>query len=619
MSFWQELGRRKLTEWRLDDSAKEIEGYWSAGSVKGLGPRLELRSDSITDGECVAKGVVVAVNRLDDLRKLDKAALLDRAFCESKDGPTLACAAYCDLKRQRYVYWFGFPARVLEPPVRRGASGLLSEIVSIEELTVAYRCMCWFFARLDLGGKVIATGPLEHMTADDLVCCVDPAAGEEPGWPAREAVARAVEATRGVERLRLALLRGDGKEPGPDSRWIEVFVTPGCVAKGLTGWELNTAGRPGPRSVELGQLTDPAELAAQASALNLHLMRWRLLPELKLDVLAQTRCLLIGAGTLGCNVARMLAGWGVRHITFVDYGRVSYSNPARQPLYTVADCAANRHKAEAAAEAMASIAPASDASYRGVVMQVPMPGRALEEGTSRRDFEELHNLVHTHDAIFILTDTREARWLPTVLALAAPNRPTILNVALGLDSFVVLRHGASDETGDRLGCYFCNDVAAPGDSSRDLTLDQQCTVSRPGLAPMASAIAVELLVALLHHPQKHNAPADPAIPIHHPAVDDQRPLGILPHSIRGFLSHFATMLPAATPFVKCAACSDPILRQFDYRQPDKAFEFLTQVAQDPTVIEHVSGLTEFQRDIDPDSFLVDDDDDLTTASSNDVS
>ena len=42
---------------------------------------------------------------------------------------------------------------------------------------------------------------------------------------------------------------------------------------------------------------------------------------------AATRCLLLGAGTLGCSVARTLLGWGVRRITFVDNSRVAYSNP----------------------------------------------------------------------------------------------------------------------------------------------------------------------------------------------------------------------------------------------------------------------------------------------------
>lgn len=55
---------------------------------------------------------------------------------------------------------------------------------------------------------------------------------------------------------------------------------------------------------------DPADkigrLADQAVDLNLKLMRWRIMPSLELDKISSTRCLLLGAGTLGCYVARAL-------------------------------------------------------------------------------------------------------------------------------------------------------------------------------------------------------------------------------------------------------------------------------------------------------------------------
>lgn len=61
--------------------------------------------------------------------------------------------------------------------------------------------------------------------------------------------------------------------------------------------------------------------------LNLRLMRWRAVPSLDVGSLSSQRCLLLGAGTLGCSVARTLLGWGVRRLTLVDNARVSFSNP----------------------------------------------------------------------------------------------------------------------------------------------------------------------------------------------------------------------------------------------------------------------------------------------------
>jgi len=86
----------------------------------------------------------------------------------------------------------------------------------------------------------------------------------------------------------------------------------------------------------------------------------------------------VGAGTLGCAVARTLMGWGVRGITFVDDSRVAFSNPVRQSLFEYADCLdGGKPKAEAAAAAVRRVFPSSAA--RGVRMRVPMPGHPLSE------------------------------------------------------------------------------------------------------------------------------------------------------------------------------------------------------------------------------------------------
>jgi ubiquitin-like modifier-activating enzyme ATG7 len=242
-----------------------------------------------------------------------------------------------------------------------------------------------------------------------------------------------------------------------------------------------------------------------------------------------------------------------------------------------------------------------------------------------QDVELLSSLMASHDVTFLLTDTRESRWLPTLIAAA--NDTLLINSALGMDTYLIQRHGGaplqtdtttttavtaaatnvaavnkaagdttasdSSDSGDavqhstaagadvsehlqttadstttttttatagtgtaaavsktdnstdsnsnnnsnscRLGCYFCSDVVAPENSQLNRTLDQQCTVTRPGLAPIAAALAVELMVAVLHHPLQHHAPADSNLTGSEAVGGDSsssKPLGLLPHQVR---------------------------------------------------------------------------------------
>lgn len=85
----------------------------------------------------------------------------------------------------------------------------------------------------------------------------------------------------------------------------------------------------------------------------------------------------------------------------------------------------------------------------------------LDAQQTRAEFETLQKLIDDHDVVFLLMDTRESRWLPTVMGKAAGK--IVMNAALGFDSYVVMRHGVAAEENRpaELGCYFCNDVVAP--------------------------------------------------------------------------------------------------------------------------------------------------------------
>lgn len=123
------------------------------------------------------------------------------------------------------------------------------------------------------------------------------------------------------------------------------------------GWERNELNKMLPRMANMADSMNPDRLANSSVVLNLKLMKWRLMPTLNLDRIADTRCLLMGAGTLGCAVARNLVAWGVKHLTFVDNGKVSYSNPVRQSLFVFSDALQAVEKAPMAAQRLSQICP----------------------------------------------------------------------------------------------------------------------------------------------------------------------------------------------------------------------------------------------------------------------
>lgn len=306
---------------------------------------------------------------------------------------------------------------------------------------------------------------------DRYVAFVDPSTyAEGPGWPLRNLLVLIRHRFR-LNKVKILCYR-DMWSRRHEARSLILPLEMDPVDKmeladmpKVTGWERSRNGKLQAQQANLGEYMDPARLADSSVDLNLKLMKWRLAPDLDLDLIKNTKCLLLGAGTLGGYVSRNLLGWGVRKVTFVDYGRVSYSNPVRQPLFEFDDCVdGGKPKAAQAAQMLKRIYPGVDS--QGHSLSVPMLGHPFtDEGRTKGDFEKLQSLIQEHDVIFLLMDTRESRWLPTVMGKAAGK--IVMNAALGFDSYVVMRHG-SENSGDgaaSLGCYFCNDVVAPADVS----------------------------------------------------------------------------------------------------------------------------------------------------------
>ncbi|KAJ1961540.1 Autophagy protein 7, partial [Dipsacomyces acuminosporus] len=615
---------------QADAGAQGASAGYSAPS-SSLGPRVTVN------------GHLHNTNTIEDFKKADKGNLLRSAGAEILDDITSGRAtekpellwpflllSFADLKKYRFCHWFAFPAITADPPDTVVSAIPASRFVSQQQSEP--ESLGAAFAQFSTQGKSSCGAFLAkfgHLTewelffgsasdaADEgsgipLLGFVDPSShSARPGWPLRNLLTWLRHCHPDVSRIRILCLRdgllssAGGAEPQYESIVLDVAVTP---QSGLTsvsqvsGWERNDKQKLAPRIADLSSAMDPVRLAESALDLNLQLMRWRLAPSIDLNKIAETKALLVGAGTLGAYTARALLGWGVRKITFIDSGRVSFSNPPRQPLYTFADAlGGGRPKAEAAAESMRQIFPSVDTT--GVQLSIPMPGHTIskaESESTRSAVCKLEELVASHDVVFLLTDSRESRWLPTMLG--ALHKKIVVCVALGFDSYVAMRHGVytaddafeesegSSESGaqhTRLGCYFCNDVVAPTDSLSDRTLDQQCTVTRPGLAPIASGTAVELLTTILQHPLGGQAPAPAAASSTHvqgadtSSAADNGVFGVPEHQIRGYLTGFRQHAIVGHASDMCTACSPRVLRA--YRE--HGYEFLLRVFNNTLVAE----------------------------------
>lgn len=646
--FWYKLADIKLHIDKLVDSAKNVYAFVTNFERSKLLVEVDCTSfnseQTISSSYLNCHGILLNKNTIEEFKGTDKNDLLKRTsdnymkqlLSKDKLGHSseiffFILFSYADFKAHKYYYWFAFPALrdvVYSCPKEQQllSSHFPDDLLDRfkEQMQAFQRMAAELVFLYDISNNAILklSDLVCHNHKEDnfkdinldntYICCEDRSVDENPSWFLRQLLGYLVFTCPQLadKDIKFICLR----QTLQTSVVLHVTIpgTDYSIESSLwTGWEANENGKLVPRLADMSNVMDPQILAERSITLNLTLMKWRLLPNLDLDVISRTKFLLLGAGTLGCGVARSLLAWGAQNISFVDCGNVSLSNPVRQSLYIYDDAMnGGKPKAATAAQRLKQINPCVKST--GYCVKIPMPGHPIGDSQleeTNEALDKLENLIKEHDVIFLLTDSRESRWLPTMLA-AYYGKITI-NAALGFDSFLVMRHGNQSSTcvpqsvevkgynevpGSRLGCYFCNDVVAPGNSLKDRTLDQQCTVTRPAVACIASALAVELTVSLLQNEARDGAPAYYKTSNAADNVEDipEGILGIIPHSIRGNINAFNYLVTATERFSQCIACSKQILDQFDR---DKR-KFVIDALNSAKNLEDISGISNLTCDVD---------------------
>lgn len=532
-SFFSKVSELKLEQLKLSTAGVGIVGEVNVRPHQALSISLNDASFAInkTTNACI-RGEVVNVNTIDEFKGMDKRVLLDSWAKEAincnnsiEDIGFIGVLMFADLKKYKFYYWCCQPT--YHPKYE------MKEIELNDGETYNWEYTGRQFIKID----------------EDTILMFEFSDG----------------ISSNLGNLIKYIGRGFKlvvKRPFGDVQNYLIKIND--LESPLTGWERTLNGKLGPKVIDLGSLINPLELSKQARDLNLKLMKWRLAPKLKLDLIKSEKCLLLGSGTLGTYIGRLLMAWGVDKVTFVDSGKVSFSNPVRQPLFEFEDCLnGGEFKSIAAAKNLKKVYP--NGEIEGVILEVPMIGHPITNKT-KDNYEQLKELIKSHDIIYLLMDSSESRWLPTGLCKGLGK--IVINVALGFDSYVVMRHGQSSE--DNLGCYYCSNVNAPGDSSIDKTLDQMCTVTRPGLAPISAGVAVELMVDLVQTEECERGDSES-----------------LPQQIRGYLNGYKQGKFHNVKFENCVGCSKPILEAV------KTWDGLQKLLKgDDGGVERLSGLSD---------------------------
>lgn len=295
--FWKTLASKKLSEFRKGRIELFIKGFYIQNPHKTA--QLFFSTESFeTQISSVAElgtnfreleGKLILCDTIEEFKALDRQAEAlklaeDNATCQNiSEICHFLIFAFADVKKFKFYHQFAYPV----------------QLFTEEQITWSETS-----GNFSIDDNLESHFTFKAVENNSIVFVDNSVVKNVPGWPLRSVLVNLSQKYSGKEFTVFC------KRPQNIEDFVlKVKLPEKNKISGVTGWERSSTDptKIAPiRVTDISALIDPIQLAKQAGELNLKLMKWRLVPDLDLDVITKTSCLLVGSGTLGCNILRIL-------------------------------------------------------------------------------------------------------------------------------------------------------------------------------------------------------------------------------------------------------------------------------------------------------------------------
>lgn len=218
------------------------------------------------------------------------------------------------------------------------------------------------------------------------------------------------------------------------------------------------------------------------------------------DKISKFSVLIAGMGTIGCEVARILALYGVGKLILVDDDIVEFENVGRQSLYDLNDAEIGKEKVLAAKEKLGGIMPGLDVETFSFTIPNPLSPAVTVEIDGKvygydayENLDKIEELVKKSDVVISGVDNFSTRRTLEILSLG--NHKPFINTGIE-ETRGGVRTILPDEDSSCIGCYQRGIAWLRG--GYEVEPEGGCTIASLSSIQIAAAIAADNFVKMVH-------------------------------------------------------------------------------------------------------------------------